>query len=55
MTEWSGDIMPCEKQLRCYQYLFDIIHCKHMRITSRLKALQWPFAALKSGSFKLLI
>ncbi len=34
----GGDLIPCERQLRSYQYLFDIIRCKHVRITLRLKA-----------------
>lgn len=38
------DLIPCERQLRCYQYLFDIIHCKHVGITLRLKA---PHKAFK--------
>lgn len=25
----GGDLIPWEKQWRCYQYLFDIIHCNH--------------------------
>lgn len=36
----GGDLIPCERQLRSYQYLFDIIRCKHVRITLRLRALR---------------
>ena len=36
---FAGDLIPRERQLRCYQYLFDIIRCKHVRITLRLRAL----------------
>lgn len=35
----GGDLIPCERQLRSYEYLFDIIHCEHVRITLRLKDL----------------
>lgn len=35
----GDELIACERQLRCYKYIFDIIHCKHMRVTLRLKAL----------------
>lgn len=40
-----GDLIPCEGQLRSYQDLFDIIRCKHVRITLRSEALHWALCS----------
>ena len=54
----GGDLIPCERQLRSYQYLFDIIRCKHVRITPRLRAPRWALCStwmLISETINLII